>query len=244
MTDISIIIFSLVGGILPALIWLHFWLREDAYHPEPLYLIMSVFLAGAVSVILVVPFEEMVNNAYFGMNSVIILLWALIEEASKFLAAYFIALRGQEDNEPLDPMIYMIVAALGFVALENALFIRSEFIQGGAVNGILIGNLRFIGASLLHIVSSSVIGSALALNFYKSKKEKFLWFIFAVITAVLIHAAFNMALMSNNDLGMFTIFGAVWLGITALILMFEKVKTIVSPKQASASEVSTIIPRG
>ena len=145
----------------------------------------------------------------------------------KFAAAYFIAIRNRDDNEPLDPMIYMITATLGFVALENALFIAGPLLERDIVGGIITGNFRFIGASLLHIVASSVIGSALALTFYKSRKEKVAWGIFAFMLAVLVHTAFNLSIIRQNNMGTFLTFGTVWAGVAILILMFEKVKTVV-----------------
>lgn len=240
MTQINLIIYALLGGILPALIWLFFWLREDSYHPEPISLIFKTFITGSLAVIMVLPYQQLIGSIFPGMSIVTFLLWAILEESFKFGAAYFVAIRNRENNEPLDPMIYMIVAALGFVALENALFIISPLLQSDIADGVLTGNLRFIGASLLHIVSSSVIGSALALNFYKSKKEKILWSVFAFIIAVAIHTTYNLFIIDQNGLGMFLTFGAVWAGITLLILMFERVKMIVSPDiKTNFEKVST-----
>ena len=44
---------------------------------------------------------------------------ALIEEIIKFVASHFAARRSPAFSEPVDAMIYMIVAALGFATLEN-----------------------------------------------------------------------------------------------------------------------------
>lgn len=254
MINIFSILFALTCGIVPALIWLYFWLKEDAYHPEPLSLIMTTFLAGSLAVILVIPLEKIAGNIFPGIGLMTFLLWAILEEGFKFIAAYTGGIRRREDDEPLDPMIYMIVAALGFVAIENALFIISPLVgvdglgniiirpllSGDISLGLMTGNLRFIGAALLHIVSSSIIGSSLALNFYKSRTEKILWFIFAFIISVFVHTAFNLFIVDQNGLGMFLVFGAVWSGTAILILMFEKVKLIVSEeKRVAGKPVST-----
>lgn len=230
MINFSSIFWALAGGFLPAILWLIFWLREDSRNPESNILILKTFLAGSVAVILVLPFQKIVADNFPGMGLITFLLWAIIEESFKFLAAYFIAIKNHEDNEPLDPMIFMITAALGFVALENALFIINPLIQNNILGGVLTGNMRFIGSSLLHTISSATIGVAFSLNFYKPKMKKVVWVIFAFALAVFFHTIFNIYIINQGDLGTFMTFGSVWAGITLLILMFEKVKSITPRK--------------
>ena len=56
--DLKVVLFSLVGGILPALLWLWFWLKEDAKKPEPGSLILVAFLGGMIAVPFTIPFEQ------------------------------------------------------------------------------------------------------------------------------------------------------------------------------------------
>ena len=225
VNQLPTLFYALIGGVVPALFWLYFWLKEDS-NPEPLSLILKTFLAGSAMVILVIPFQKIVNDIYPGMGPRAFILWATLEEGFKFAAAYFIAIRSLDDDEPVDPMIYMIVCALGFVALENTLFIISPLLQKDLINGILTGNLRFIGASLLHIVSSSIIGTAIALNYYKPKAERYIWTLFAFILAVAFHSIFNLFIINQDNFGTFLTFGMVWSGVAILLLMFEKIKRI------------------
>lgn len=225
-SDLQIWIYALIGGILPASVWLLFWLREDVKRPEPLWRVIFTFLLGMLAVILVLPFQSKVDLWFPGMGIMAFLLWAVFEEGFKFLAAYFGGIRSRDDNEPLDPLIYMITAALGFVAFENALFIRNPLIQQDIATSVLTGNLRFIGASLLHIVASAAIGIALSLNFYKSTKRKIIVGAVAFAVAIFIHTAFNLFIVNQDNFGIFLTFGTVWAGITMLIYMFEKVKSV------------------
>lgn len=212
--------------MIPALIWLFFWLREDHLHPEPLFRIAKTFLAGALAVLLVLPLQKYVETLVPSMSILEFTLWAIIEEAFKFGAAYFIAIRSIDNDEPLDPLVYMIVAALGFVALENTLFIINPLLQQDIVGSVLTGNLRFIGASLLHTVSSSTIGTALALTFYKSRTARVGWTLFASGIAVTIHTVFNLFIINEDEFGTVLTFATVWAGIALLMLIFEKVKTL------------------
>ena len=51
MNIFNTIFFSFLLGIVPALVWLWFWLREDTKHPEPRSLILLTFFYGALSVV-------------------------------------------------------------------------------------------------------------------------------------------------------------------------------------------------
>jgi len=224
--NVETITYSLLGGILPALVWLAFWLREDYRHPEPRGLILRTFLFGMVAVILVLPFQKLIDAWLPGMTFVAIILWVILEELFKFVAGYFGGIHTVEDNEPIDPIIYMITAALGFVALENALFLFGSLTGKDIIGGFITGNLRFIGASLLHVVSSGIVGFSLAFSFYKSKKEHVLLTIAALTVAVTIHTGFNLAIVHWGDSGVMLAFGLVWLGVVLLLLAFEKGKAI------------------
>src|SRR3989344_2116535 len=139
------LLLSLIGGIIPALIWLMFWLREDRRRPEPRGLIMFTFFCGMVAVPLVIPFQKWVLDNFPSDTNLVFLLWAGIEEAFKLGAAYFAALRKKEYNEPVDALIYMMTAALGFAAAENAIFIFEPLSEGNVTESLITGNIRFIG---------------------------------------------------------------------------------------------------
>jgi len=226
MIDMETAIYALLGGILPALIWLAFWLREDARHPEPRGLILRTFILGMGAVILVLPFQKAVDNLLPGMTVAAILWWVILEEVFKFIAAYFGGLKSIEDNEPIDPIIYMITAALGFVALENTLFLFGPLLGEDTMRSVITGNLRFIGASLLHVVSSGFVGVSLAFSFYKSRRKRVILTMFGLILAIVIHTGFNLAIIHWNNSGAMLAFSLVWISVVLLLLAFERTKKI------------------
>src|SRR3989344_2152376 len=79
---------------------------------------------------------------------------AAIGGVVKFAAASLAALRLRIFDEPLDAVIYLVTAALGFSAFENVLFLLAPLQTGDVFASIITGDLRFIGASLLHTLSS------------------------------------------------------------------------------------------
>lgn len=220
------IFFAFFGGALPASIWLWFWLKEDSAHPEPRGLIVLTFLSGMVAVILVLPFQKIVYSLFGGSTFTLFLLWATLEELFKFGAAYIVALRNKAVDEPIDMIIYMVTAALGFVALENTLFLLNPLFNGHFIDGLLTGNLRFIGTSLLHIISSATVGIFMAFAFYNDKKIKLLYLWGGLIVSVVLHTLFNLSIIENNGNNTFITFSVLWISVIGLLLFFEKIKTL------------------
>lgn len=231
MSSYTTIFFSLLGGILPALLWLWFWLKEDRLHPEPKLRIILVFLTGMATVFFVLPLEKMV----FGLGLphlglIIILLWASIEEIFKFLGAYITALNKRDLDEPIDAIIYTITVALGFSALENTLFLANLLDTELLSQSIITGNSRFIGATLLHVASSATIGVFMGLSHYKKPLTKKIFLLTGMSLAIVLHTAFNL-LIIRLDQSRFFVFAGVWVLIILLFVLIEKVKTIRSPQQ-------------
>lgn len=219
-------IWSILGGVLPSLLWLWFWLKEDKKHPEPGSRIILSFVAGMLAVLVVIPIEKLFYQlSGFGLTTVTFVLWAASEEILKFGAAYFSALRYKINDEPLDPVIYMLSAALGFSALENTFFL-AKFIDSGLVSqSIISGSMRFLGATVLHTVSSAVIGVFLALSFYKNKEIKRSYLFTGIIASITLHALFNSFIISAGQ-NTFMVFSGVWASAIIIILIFEKIKRI------------------
>lgn len=213
-----------MSGVIPALIWLWFWLKEDRLHPEPKSRLMVVFLLGMVSVFLVLPLEKLSFRIYFGaISSVTMLIWASIEEIFKYLGAYFGALRAKENDEPIDTVIYMITAALGFSALENALFLSNLINTGAFSESVITGNSRFIGAMVLHTASSAIVGVMMGLSFYKKPWVKKIFLFTGLCMGIILHTVFNLLIIKLRS-EIFLVFAGVWVLVILLIVLIEKVK--------------------
>lgn len=228
MISIESISLAFLVGFLPTLIWVGFWLLQDTKHPEPRHLVVRAFAAGMLGVLLVLPLQKLTAN-YFSSGFILLLLWAAIEEIMKFLIAWVAVLRHRAVDEPIDIPLYLITVALGFAALENALFLITPLTNGQFEHGLITGNLRFLGATLIHVLSSAVIGGALALAFYKNHFKRFLYGTVGVILAVLLHALFNFSIINTRADLLLTIFAAVWVGIVFLLLVLERVKSVHRP---------------
>jgi RsiW-degrading membrane proteinase PrsW (M82 family) len=224
----SAIMYALIVGLIPSFIWLYFWTREDLRHPEPKSLIAGSFLAGSIAVIVAI-FAEKYVATFVSDPTLRYSIWAGIEEVLKFIAVAIVALRSADNDEPIDAMVYSIVVALGFAALENMLFLLGPLSSGEIARSIVTGNMRFIGATLVHIACSASIGFALGITFYKKKIIKILAATIGLGVAILLHASFNISIINADSGDTLKTFGWVWGAIIILIILFEEVK-VVRPK--------------
>ena len=216
-------------GILPPLLWLWFWLKEDKRRPEPRKLLVLSFFAGALSAIFVIPFQA-IGAKFLVPGFVLLFIWAGLEELAKLGVAFFVDFRRRTYDEPVDAMVYLLTVALGFAAFENVLFLLKSYGDGGLVTGLLTASMRFLGATLLHVLSSSVLGGIIAMVFCKKRSEKLLYLIVGLFAATTLHTLFNFFII-NQDLrtgagNILGVFISLWLGVLGLLLFFEKVKTI------------------
>jgi RsiW-degrading membrane proteinase PrsW (M82 family) len=218
------VLFATLFGVIPALIWLWFWLKEDI-HPEPNKFIIFSFLGGMLAVFVALPLQR-IAQGWTSDPTTLFFVWAAIEEILILGAAWIGGISTVADDEPVDPVIYMIVAALGFVAMENTLFLIDPLISGNLTDTLITGDLRFIGATLLHIISSGTLGVFLALSFNKKKHWKIIYGLSGFALAVILHSTFNLFIIENISGGIFLIFGIVWLGLIILMLLLERIKDI------------------
>lgn len=229
ITDGYALLYAVLGGILPALFWLWFWSREDKVHPEPRMRVMMAFIGGMIAVAIVYPIEQYAHSYFGGINPSTIFSWALAEEFVKYIMVALIALHSKDFDEPMDAMIYLITAALGFAALENTLFILNPLLTGDSAQSLMTLNERFIGASLLHVVCSGIIGFCVGLQFYSGKIKRMFWRIAGIGIAIALHTLFNLFIIHENGQNTLIVFSVLWIFVLIIFLLFERIKKVQAP---------------
>lgn len=246
------IFIAITLGLLPGFVWLFLYLKEDL-HPEPKRLIILTFLAGMISALVALVAETFLNkhilsalgistfditsditslNAIssiedlvkFGFGIAWLVAISLIEELVKFAAAYLVVKGNPYFDEPVDAMVYMVIAGLGFATLENIGAASGAASVGGAAAAIhsvfVITSLRFVGATLLHSLASAVVGYFWALDIRDFKTHKYLYV--GLGMAILLHTVFNYLILQYENLTYIVIF----LAIVGFFVLndFEKLK--------------------
>jgi len=219
---------AIVSGAVPAVFWLWFWLKEeDEENREPMGLIIISFIIGGLMVFIAVLLEKYSLN-FIKDNNLQIIVWATIEELLKLGGVAVIVFGNSNVDQPIDYPMYFIATALGFAALENVLYLLSPFNVSGTVVGMLTGNLRFLGSTLLHAISSAMIGSAMGLSFY-SKHWKKVYLFAGILCAITLHSVFNFFIMKGSGENFLSVFGFLWVVTIINILIFEKLKRMGQP---------------
>jgi len=187
-------------GLFPSLIWLNFYLRRDV-RPEPKLMIVKVSFFGFLATLPAFFLETAIIREFGKLNLSPFLLStldiffgvALVEEFLKFLVVKDKVLIDPEFDEPVDAMIYMISAALGFAAGENLLVLFP--LKFSVLPQIFsISLLRFLGATFLHTLASGILGFFIGLSLRPRGKKWQLIFI-GLALAILLHGFYNFSIM-------------------------------------------------
>lgn len=215
----------LFTGVIPTLLWLFFWLREDRFQPEPRGLLILTFMAGALSVFIVLPLEQLVKSFEI-IGTERILIFAAAEELVKFGVVFLIDFNSSYLDEPIDYAIYLITGSLGFATAENVLFLLEPSLQQDISFIVETGTLRFLGASILHSILAAMLGLIIGFVFYKRRKTKFMFTVLGLGIVIILHTLFNYFIIKYVEINGFLTLGMLWLVTLFIIAMFERVRRI------------------
>jgi len=220
-------------GLIPSLAWLYFFSKKDC-HPEPKNLVAQTFLMGIIisplAILFQFSFAQLASTVTgtsqaLAQNSSYFFLWAAaVEEIIKFYAVRMLILKNPEFDEPVDAMIYMITAGLGFAAMENILVMFRVF-PDGAQATLATWALRFTGATLLHALSSGLMGYFLAMSwFFRDHGKKLV--VIGFIMATIFHFTFNVFLSAFENRVTGLVYSTSLLMVMAFLvsILFDKIK--------------------
>lgn len=222
-----------VLGMIPLVVWMVFFLLRDLKRPEPKKVLLLCFLLGVVATGVTiganqllesfskVNFSHLYNIIKNHDNFNAFLIAAAIEELAKFSLIYFMLRKSRHLDEAIDPMIYMIICAIGFSSVENYL---SVF---GQVNNIIIPlqtlTARFLGANLLHIICSGAIGFFWS---WQIKSRKKYLIPVGLVLAILFHAMFNTLIFTYGAFAVALLFIGVFAGASVLLWLFDTIEDL------------------
>lgn len=224
-SDPKILGLAFLGGLIPSLLWLWFWLKEEENKPEPKWILSLVFILGMMAVIVVLPIQRFIHgNMNIDSHTLELILLASTEEIIKYLVVLVVLYKTDYIREPIDWPIYLITAALGFAALENALFLIKPIAMGQDTVSLLTGQLRFLGSTLLHAVASGILGIALGISLHIQGFRRKFYITIGLLSAIALHSAFNFFIIRSNGNDFLKVFAFLWVVTIIVMLLYEKVR--------------------
>ncbi len=185
----------IVIAIAPVVFLAWYVYTRDRYDPEPRRLVIKTFLIGAFLVVPVI-FAELLGSLLLPPSTDLLLLFlhfllvvALVEESSKYVAVRISVYRSPEFNEPMDGLVYGAIAGLGFAAPENLLYVLSR----GAALGIIRAVLSVPG----HALWGAIVGYYLARQKLRVDRGAGLR---GLCLAVILHTIFDYGLIATEAL--------------------------------------------
>ncbi len=148
--------FTAVSAVMPSLLLMWYFHARDLY-PEPPKVLWATFGLGLLCVIPVLAFAlpasrllSSSSSPYVGGLQQAFFMAAIPEELCKFLVVLLYCSRHKEFNEPMDGVVYGVVASLGFATLENILYVAS--------GGLKVAFLRALTAVPSHAFLGAIMG--------------------------------------------------------------------------------------
>jgi len=165
---------------------------------------------------------------------------SLTEELFKYAVVRLRVLNSADLDEPMDIVMYMVVAALGFAALENVIYLFVPPIDMLSVNDLIgrtmaISFIRFIGATFLHTLCSAVVGYSLVISL-RDQKNRLLEVGSGIAMATILHGIYDFSIMQLEGASRWAIPAVSMLVLAFLVFSnFKKLKkiksvTILNPK--------------
>ncbi len=188
----------IIAAIAPAALLLIVFYKLDRYDPEPIKLLVKLYVLGMISVIPIIIVERILqafNIFRFYGSDLMNLYEALVvagfsEELFKWGIVLLIAFRHKAYDEYLDGIIYCVYVSLGFATVENILYV----IEGSYS----VAVMRAILAVPAHMLFGVSMGYYLSIAKFSPKKIiRSRYFAYSLIIPILLHGAYDYILMSQ-----------------------------------------------
>lgn len=205
---------------------------RDAFNREPKRNLLVTFILGAATTLPAGLIETgLINDNDNGIVQMAIrafFMVAFVEEMGKFLVLRYYAYPRKSFDEPLDGIVYSVMASMGFATLENIFYVVNV---KGDLSGYQIGFFRMFTAVPAHAAFGVLMG-------YYTGKAKFdpansvSWLLKGLFWAVFFHGAYDFFLflqhspeVDQNTSGALLFLGAMVSFIVGLRLSFKHIKS-------------------
>lgn len=189
-------------ALFPCVGFIVFIYLRDWHEREPIYLLFITFLFGCLTVVPPLLLQSLVQSfqliPFYGVYSTFInafIVVAFTEEGAKLLFLRAYAYPKKEFNEPFDGIVYAVMIAMGFAAVENVWYVLAE---PDFDNAIYVGFLRIFTAVPAHATFAIIMGYFLGEAKFETNtsRQNFLK-LQALVFPVFLHGCYDFFLMQK-----------------------------------------------
>lgn len=183
--------FTGFSAVVPSLLLVWYFHSRDI-HPEPPRVLWTVFALGIVIgipvLLLAAPLGWLLGRLpsplAYGFASAF-LQAAIPEELLKFVVVWFFAARHAEFDEPIDGVVYGVVASLGFATLENVLYVAN--------GGLDVAITRALTAVPSHAFLGAIMGYFVGRAKFSPGRRA--WLTWALVLPITLHGLYDFPLL-------------------------------------------------
>lgn len=202
---------TLSAALLPGLLLMRYFIKKDRF-PEPTHLLVKTFLLGLLITLPIIALELLLMAAISGLADTWLmpvltafLVAGFSEEFFKLVVLHRYCARKPDFDEPIDAVVYGVVASLGFACLENVLYVM----QGG----VTVAAMRAVTAMPAHASLGALMGYYYARQRFGPAGRARFWSM-ALWVPVFAHGLYNLFPMMVSHVAPSEEYSATWvLGI-------------------------------
>jgi len=176
--------------------WAYAFYREDVHEREPVWLLALAVVGGALSMLLALWLE---NRLLPGLDlegdlaarlEAVFFVAGPVEELCKFVAVWLLVRPWASFNEPMDGILYAVMAATGFATAENLYFMQGDpqvILSRGPIS------------VAMHLLFAAFWGGALAeAQGMTGRARRFCLIALGVAAAAVVHGLFDAIVFAGQ----------------------------------------------
>lgn len=183
---------KVTAAITPGICLLLYFYLKDKYQPEPIRLVMRMFILGGLIVFPLLVIQAVMNRFLTDSFTQSLIVSGLTEEFAKWFLVYFLVFRHPEFDEQFDGIVYAVATAVGFATVENIFYI---FLYQGDL-------LTYVWQrAFLPVSGHALFGVTMGYYFGKLKQQQNGKYLFlSLFLPVLFHGMFNSIMLMSQAL--------------------------------------------
>ena len=221
-----VVFLSVLAAFIPMVAYLFLIWWMDRYYRQPIWLVASVFLWGAIGAIIIgvagsrfftfpvsAIFGERVSSAF---GSIIVA--PIVEEIAKGCILFIAMLRADSDG-PADGIVLGAAAGLGFGMTENYLYFTQVYDASGFMAWASNVYVRTLYSAVVHCVCSATLGMAIGVARNTIGPNRVRVVIAGLLLPIAIHSFWNISMVVGPKLHSAIIIQIAFTAMPILVLL-------------------------